>query len=196
MTYKRIDIDEALAQLGGSEKLYKTLVMGFFERYQGVDVQIETLLSEDQLDEARRMAHSIKGLCGNLGTNQLRERAMALEYAIRDESEGIDECMEAFSLELEEVMIEVEELIKDRFSEHIAMNVEQVYGEGLFLEACGRLISALETYRYSDVKLAYGKLTEVMIPIKYKEVMEELVTHIEAYDYDLAIIVLKKVEAK
>lgn len=195
MIYDRINIIEALAQLGNSEKLYKTLVTGFFDRYQGVDLQIEALIRDDQMDEARRVAHSIKGLCGNLGTNQLRERAKDLEYAIRDQSIEIDECMSAFSVELEQVMIEVDALIKDRFSDHNIKEESLVYGEGLFLEACATMKSALETYRYSDVKWAYGKICEIEIPEKYKEMMKALRTYIEDYEYEWAINVINELEA-
>jgi HPt (histidine-containing phosphotransfer) domain-containing protein len=194
MRYEKINIDQALEQLGGSEKLYRTLITGFYERYQGVDQEIGEMLEENKYDEARRMAHSLKGLSGNLGTDQLREKSMALEYGIRDEVDEIPALFKAFSEELHEVMFEVEVLIKDRFEEHYFRNVENLYGDGSFFEACSELISALETYRYSDVKRALAKFNDITIPKRHSDQAVIVKSYINDYDYNLAIEELKKLE--
>jgi len=78
-----IDLKLALLNLGGSAKLYRTLITGFFEKYSHIDNEIYELLIQRKLDDARRMAHSIKGLSGNLGVEELRRVALDLELDIK-----------------------------------------------------------------------------------------------------------------
>ena len=99
MAYETINLDLALEQLGGSIKLYGTVVKGFWEKYSHVDQMIQDLIDQGSMEEARRLAHSIKGLCGNLGATKLRERALELEMAIRDNLDTVTP-MKAFAQSL------------------------------------------------------------------------------------------------
>lgn len=111
MKLEMIDMDLALEQLGGSMKLYGTVVNGFWDRYRNVDEAIQKLIDEGNGEEARRMAHSIKGLCGNLGASSLREKALNLEIAARD---GLDTQvpMAEFSATLAKIRAELKQLIE------------------------------------------------------------------------------------
>ncbi len=191
MTYNKIDISEALAQLGGSEKLYKTLVNGFYDKYQSVDKEIESLINNHDMEDARRLAHSIKGLSGNLGAKGLREKALDLECAIRDESGHMLNALDAFSDELELVISEVRHLLSTKYNEIAKPEVTKTYGEDEFIKSCYDLLSALETYRYSEVKAALDKFAQVKVLLKYQNEASVIKSHVDNYDYDLAIELLK-----
>jgi len=111
MNLEMIDLDLALEQLGGSMKLYGTVAKGFWDRYRHVDEEIQKLIDEGSGEDARRMAHSIKGLCGNLGAPMLREKALNLELAARD---GLDTqlAMAAFSAALAKTRLELKQVIE------------------------------------------------------------------------------------
>lgn len=79
-----INIKNALLNLGGSVKLYKTLVQGFKEKYTYIDDDIKIKLLNKEMEEARRLAHSIKGLAGNLGATDLQEKSKILELIVKD----------------------------------------------------------------------------------------------------------------
>lgn len=192
MVYDRINIEEALDQLGGSDKLYKTLVSGFYKKYQSVDVSIEDLVDQNEMEDARRLAHSIKGLSGNLGARRLREKAMNLEYAIRDNTADIKVCITYFSDELKAVIIEVEDLLNTRYKDKVESEARIEPGEDGFIASCKELLSALETYKYSEVKVAFKQFNTIKVIRTYKNEVEEVRRYVEDYDYDLAINVLKR----
>lgn len=79
----KFDLKTALSNLGGSVKLYRTLVNGFVEKYSHIDNEIYELIIQRKTEEARRRAHSIKGLAGNLGVEDLRKVALDLETDIK-----------------------------------------------------------------------------------------------------------------
>lgn len=110
-----IDIEMALEQLEGSDRLYKTVVRGFYERYSQVDQQIEALLKEKDIEGARRIAHNLKGLSGNLGSLALKEKALDLEMSIRDGREDRETCLRNFSQTLAAVIDEASIILKERY---------------------------------------------------------------------------------
>lgn len=193
MDCQSIDIDLALEQLGGSMKLYKTVVKGFNVRYSHVDQTIEQHLNRADLDEARRIAHSIKGLCGNLGALKLREKALDLEQAIKEESEDISKCLQAFSEELVCVNRDIRNILRSRYGISVDSNDGSLSGdlstEGIY----DALLRVLPTYHYSEIQSAVAILQEKDIPAAHKEILNEVYNLIDDFEYEKALEVLRKV---
>lgn len=74
--------DEAIRNLGGMVWLYEKHLAKFIVTYAASPLYIRSLLISGQSNEARIMAHSIKGLAGTLGMSRLYRAAAALEKAI------------------------------------------------------------------------------------------------------------------
>lgn len=65
-------VGKALEQLGGSVKIYKTLINGFIDKYSNVASEIKSDLLNENFADAKRSAHSMKGLGGNLGAEKFK----------------------------------------------------------------------------------------------------------------------------
>lgn len=73
------DIDTALQQLAGNEKLYLSVLTRFRTLYHNLAETIEADLQSGAFDKAQRAAHTVKGLAGTIGHSALREAAMQME---------------------------------------------------------------------------------------------------------------------
>lgn len=111
MAYEMIDFNKALEQLDGSMKLYSIVLKGFKNRYAQVDEDIQKRIDQGDLEDARRLAHSIKGLCGNLGSAKCLEKALNLEMAIRDEGD-MALAMAEFRTALYKTQEDIERILK------------------------------------------------------------------------------------
>ena len=190
--YQTIDIETALDQLGRSEKLYKTLVSGFYNRYKDVDQQIEALLNDGDREGARRLAHSLKGLSGNLGSIGLKDKASNLETAIRDSRVDLNERLKDFSHYLSLVVIEVERLLYERFGIDEGPSTKKSdIGSGL-QSVLIRLAAALERCRYVDVEDALNQLTVYEVPNEQLNEFRKVRDHIKVFDYDQANAIIRK----
>ncbi len=78
-----IDIDEGLRRLGGNRKLYRDLLVKFRATYREADKQIAASVAQGDTAEARRLAHTIKGIAGNLGASKLFSEAGRLENLLQ-----------------------------------------------------------------------------------------------------------------
>lgn len=193
MTYNTIDIEKAMGQLGGSEKLYHTVLSGFYSRYKQVDVTIATYLEEKETEEARRLAHSMKGLSGNLGSEELRRSAMELEHAIKEGSETIGDKLQAFSKVLTMTLMDVEAILEQRYKDMGIVETTEVHGREQFVEDARQLVFALSTYRYGEVKRALRMLREKEVPKPHTGTMDSVYAAIVNYEYDEAIGLLRKI---
>lgn len=196
MLYNSIDLDKALEQLGGSDKLYKTVVSGFYDKYRHVDDTIFELFEADEFEEARRLAHSIKGLSGNLGAKELRLKALDLEMAIKNKQPTIDLEMLEFSKELEAVIKEVKMILVNKYDALAEQSPTVIHGESQFIEAANVLLNALSTYRFSDVKTSLNELQATKVPEKYSSDVHKVIALINEYEYDLAGAILRKMTNK
>lgn len=74
--------EDAIKNLGGLESIYYKHVEKFKANYINTADHIEALMADKNYDEARRLAHSIKGLGGTLGMLDVMEASALLEKAI------------------------------------------------------------------------------------------------------------------
>jgi len=100
-----ISVKSGLAKVGGNRKLYRKLLRKFRQNYKTVADDIRTALEKDDREAATRLAHTIKGLAGNIGAQDLHLIAVDLEAALRqDPMKNKAEPLDAFSVALDQVM--------------------------------------------------------------------------------------------
>ena len=77
-----LDVEAGIRRLEGNERLYIKLLELFFQDNADLIQEIEKSLAENDHKTAQRMAHTIKGVAGNLGANNLHLAATDLYSAI------------------------------------------------------------------------------------------------------------------
>lgn len=86
------DYDATVARMCGKESVLEKFVRKFVE-----DPTYSTLISSFEsgdIENAFRMAHTLKGICLNLGFKKLYESASALTEALRDQTAIADNAAE------------------------------------------------------------------------------------------------------
>ncbi|BCS96602.1 hypothetical protein DSLASN_22340 [Desulfoluna limicola] len=82
-TLAGIDTKEGLARVANNKALYFDLLHRFLSQHANADEELEEALKASDPHNAQRLAHSIKGVAGNLGAGTLSTAAAALEAAIK-----------------------------------------------------------------------------------------------------------------
>ncbi len=100
-----IDIELGIKRVGGNKKLYLKILNDFKVKYAGVTDEIKSKLDENDFNTAERLAHTIKGLAGNIGAEKLSNAGAELEGSIRRvETSLYEEKINAFSDALNRIM--------------------------------------------------------------------------------------------
>jgi two-component system sensor histidine kinase/response regulator len=79
-----IDIKDGLKRVGGNVQLYRGLLVKFAAKYSDAGLQVTTALQSGDREAAQRIAHTIKGVAGNVGIKRIQLAAEKLEKAIRE----------------------------------------------------------------------------------------------------------------
>lgn len=97
-----LDSKQGLHAVRDKLPTYQRLLLSFAGSHAGDFAQMRALLAGGNAEEARRLAHSIKGAAATLGATRVFETAAAVDHAIREEKTRdevlplIDSCATAY----------------------------------------------------------------------------------------------------
>ena len=94
-----VDVTRALYRINGNGKLYLQLLRKFIVNQAGTAAALEAALASGDRSLAERLAHTTKGVAGNIGANRVQEVAAELTASIRhnDSPELTGEILQRFA---------------------------------------------------------------------------------------------------
>lgn len=97
-----IALKKGLSRVNNKETLFRKILKKFYKEYANTPAEIIAALEDGDAELARRLAHTVKGVAGNIGAEDLQAVAADLEDAIRDEDpEAVGRALPAFEPALE-----------------------------------------------------------------------------------------------
>jgi HPt (histidine-containing phosphotransfer) domain-containing protein len=175
-----MDMEEGLAHIGGNRDLYRRLLVKFRKNYVETPDEIISCIERHEVDEARRLAHSVKGVAGNLGAKALFAAADRVENAIQhDDSSAAPPLIRDFSVELQKVILALQavqetpdptsllgELVpcvragKPKKCEPILDQILRMEPAAPWAEEVMRLSAQIKGYRYKEAAATLDGLIE------------------------------------
>jgi PAS domain S-box-containing protein len=93
-----IEVKTGLTRALGNIALYMNLLAKFHRDYADATSQIKDALENDDTEQVQHMIHTIKGVSGSIGANDLEHAASELEAAVfRKESNKIEDLIKSFN---------------------------------------------------------------------------------------------------
>ncbi|NLI79778.1 MAG: PAS domain S-box protein [Candidatus Riflebacteria bacterium] len=109
-----IDLPSALARLGGDAALLRGLLRKFRSRNLDFGEQVMRAVNQDRWDDARRLAHTLKGVAATIGARGLPDLAAELEsQLLARQREGITPALMATQAGLLALCAQIEDLSAD-----------------------------------------------------------------------------------
>ena len=104
-----LDAPSALRRIGGDPKLLSRLLNKFARDFGTAGSDIRHAVDRGELDGARRTAHTLRGVAGNLSMREVESAASAIETALRD---GDRDRAVAFVATLDEALARATTLVR------------------------------------------------------------------------------------
>ena len=186
--HPELDIDRGLQLVQNSTRLYQRIFDRFVTSQRNVVEQITKALANNKRDDAVRMAHTLKGLAGNLSSTKLAELARQLEQHLSEHSES--------QLELEQIQMlvasicEAIEQVSPQSTETVTPTSEPLSPEAL-LQALKRLRQSLEDAD-SDAVTQIDAL-KPQVSNKLWQQLSPALTMINQYQFDEAMDLIDEV---
>ena len=109
-----VDVRVGLAGVNNDWQLYTKLIYNFHSRHHGIKEEIQAELERGDMNAAKRLAHTIKGLAGTIGAGRLAGIATQMESAIiAGGNDRIPNLLDRFSKEVARVMKALDDFIKN-----------------------------------------------------------------------------------
>jgi len=185
-----IDTQTGLARVGNNSKLYRNILLKFRDSQADTPDLIEQALTDGDRQTAERLAHTLKGVCGNVGADKLEEAARELEAAIKTGQENTDDELAAVRRELAPIL-EVLAVLEQK-TQVTGSNTTELDLEGM-LPKLTKLRSLLEdddadaTEIVEDLQQHAGG--------QFTVALGSLARAIGDYDFDAALLHLDKLES-
>ncbi|MHB8125245.1 MAG: PAS domain-containing hybrid sensor histidine kinase/response regulator [Desulfitobacteriaceae bacterium] len=186
-----IDLEAGLKRLNRNETLYKKLLLDFPEKYTSFTEEIRKALHEEDIDTAERLAHTLKGVAGNLSIMRVYNLAQGLEETIADKSKTeIDKLLVELARELQLVTQSLKQLnpIEKKELTDIEPPINMVEIRAILLE-----LTSLLHEDNLDASLCLETLKKRLGKSMFQNEIQEVDAHIRNYDFDSAKRSLKKV---
>jgi HPt (histidine-containing phosphotransfer) domain-containing protein len=187
-----IDLSSGLSRVGGNQRLYVKLLSQFRSGHRDAAQEIGAAFRSGDMDTAGRLAHTVKGVSGNLGAEGLYRVSAALEKAIKEGRENIDHPLAGFSAHLKTVMEGIRAL-EGGLSSRQAPEMPRAETE-VDKETVKALLQEIERLLESDLTEAMARLETLRQHLAHSPAHEEfkrLEKQVENFDTDGA---LKSVE--
>jgi CheY-like chemotaxis protein len=188
-----ISVSVGLSRLGNNKSLYLKIVDKFQRDFTHSAKEIKNALENGDAELAQRLAHSIRGVAGNIGALDVQNAAEDLETAIRDNHiDRMQELIIEFEKHLEISLTSMQQL--SAAGSHTAEN----HSKGPEKDASALLNLALELVPYVDdceakpAKEIIKKMTGFSWPDKYNQAINKLNLSISKYQFKEASDVLKQ----
>lgn len=188
--FKNIDVKNGLTRVGGNKKLYISLLEKFYDNNINVIEQIKTAMHNGDKELSVRLAHTVKGVAGNLGAVELNLIAAKIEAALKNDQLVADsELLIEFEMKLNLALSEIMLWKMERKKEAVIETAGELDPDKLRI-----MISELKKLLEDNDFESSKKIDEILnLPgiTPYKELLKEIENLVKNYEYDEAI---KKLE--
>ncbi|MGE5841039.1 MAG: response regulator, partial [Deltaproteobacteria bacterium] len=187
-----ISIASGLGRVGGNKQLYAKLLCKFRASQQSAVEEIMAALQAGDRKTAGRLAHTVKGVSGNLGAESVYRAAAELEKAIKEGKENIDSPLAEVRSQLKIVMDGIKVLEENPAGQRES---ETSAGGSVNKEAVKLLLQDMVRLLESDLAEAMNRLEALgrhLTKSSAREEFKRLEKQVENFDTDGT---LKSVEA-
>jgi PAS domain S-box-containing protein len=187
-----VDVAGGLQRLAGNKRLYLELLGQFVARQGSAAAQIEAALESGDRRLAERLAHSVKGVAGNLGIDSVFQLAGKLQTAIRESRDDVDVLFEGFSWELDRQVQAIQGALRAQTAAEQGGKGSHIFDRAEALALVARLKAMLEASD-ADAADAYHKLAEILRDAVDATQLDALGSAVNGFDYEAALLELDEI---
>ena len=182
-----INFDKVMRLLNHNEKLFRSLLDEFCTDNQNVIAEIRYFFETGEVEQAVRVAHTLKGVAGNLGIDDVQALALSVEQGLRK------------SMLLESRLGELEDKLNELFEGvHALASVEQESPGAMSPLPDHEILSTVlsELSRHIQANTPHAEKYLNALPLYddalYLKYRERILSYLDQFDFESARVVLVK----
>jgi PAS domain S-box-containing protein len=188
-----VDAAGGLKRVAGNTRLYHDLLVQFAVKHAEVSSQISAAIASGDNKLAERIAHTVKGIAGNIGLGNVFTAAGKLERAIREEDATVPAMVEQFTLEVSHQIQAIQEAMREVIPDRPAEVGRTPDFDVLAASAAIAHLRALLASSDGDAAEAFVALECVLTDNCDKLRLNALRAAINEFDFDGALLKLAEI---
>ena len=194
---RNFDAAAGLYHANDNKNLYFKIIQGFVRDYGGESQKLKKAFENVDYDESARIVHTIKGLCGTIGSYHVQTLGVMLENSLLKKEQNYSE-FHAFENALEELIDDLKIVMQNIASEqsNSAIVIKHIdpEAENKLKQAIENLKPAVESCTLTTCKRILETLEEIMFSQEQETLLQKLHNQIDDYDFSAAEESLKRLE--
>ncbi|SIO04929.1 response regulator [Fibrobacter sp. UWB11] len=194
---RNFDAAAGLYHANDNKNLYFKIIQGFVRDYSGEVQRLKKTFENVDYEESTRIVHTIKGLCGTIGSYHVQTLGVMLENSLLKKEQNYSE-FHAFEKALEELIDDLKVVMQNIASEqsNSAVVIKHVDPEASskLAKAIEELRPAIESCSLTTCKCIFESLDEIMFTQEQDTLLQKLHNQIDDYDFTTAETTLKRLE--
>lgn len=192
---RNFDVETGLYHANNNRNMYLKILQGFERDYGGNSFNLRSLIEKFHYEEATRIVHTIKGLCGTIGANRVQNLAASLETSLEQKQCNFSDY-NVFEENLHMLVEDLNKVLMD-----IASEQHEVVQKNLDPEAETKLKSAIESLKgavdtcsSTQCKRILDEIENIAFEDNQDALLHQLKDLIDDYDFTEAAEVLSSLE--
>jgi HPt (histidine-containing phosphotransfer) domain-containing protein len=180
-----VDVAGGIKRVAGNKKLYRDLLTQFAEKQGDAGSQITEALKNNDAKLAERLAHTVKGVAGNLGISKVQTSAAGIEKAVRENDPALSALLVDFGLVLQSQVRTVKAALSSTQTVVAAEPVNRAFDAEAASDSATRLKGLLDACD-GDSEEVFAKFRDAVAGKVESSRLNALGDSIRDYDFDSA----------
>jgi two-component system sensor histidine kinase/response regulator len=196
-TIAGLDAQGGLGRVGGNSKLYLKLLRQFAEQQGDVVGQVSAALAKGDTPLAERLAHTIKGVAGNIGAKAVQAASSTLEKLIRDRAPvpEVESAKRAVAAVLVPLVEQLQRATAQPVAAAEAVSSEPLVDEAKACAAAEQLLKLLSEFDPGAVEFIEEHGT-FLRSLCTADVWDQLQKQVQAYEFAESQVLVQQIIKK
>jgi two-component system sensor histidine kinase/response regulator len=188
-----VDVREGLTRAAGNRRLYRDLLIRFAKDHHHVGAQIAAALESGNRKQAEHIAHTVKGVTGNMSITKIYSSADQMEKAIHNGDPAVPALLTAFRTLLNHQIHAIQQALPDVVLHRARSKANPDFDARRAASAAARLRELLQASD-SDAAEAFSALRDAVPSTLDKVRLDALGVAISNFDFESALLRLSEIE--
>jgi two-component system, sensor histidine kinase and response regulator len=190
-----VDIASGLKRVADNKKLYRSLLGQFAEKQSDAADRMLNALQRGDIKLAEQIAHTVKGVSGNLGITKVQFSAARVERAFREKDPAVPTILSDFDTLLRQQIATIVEALHQTEPAQDGAATTGKFNPEAATAAAARLRNLLKESD-AEAEEAYEELRNALGDQVKPETLNALAASIRDFDFDQALAKLDEISAE
>ncbi len=194
---RHFDAAAGLYHANDNRNLYFKILQGFVRDYDGKIPKLKSSFENSEFEELARNIHTIKGLCGTIGSYHVQTLGQMLESSLLKKERNFSDFLafeKAFGELIDDLKIVMQNIASEQSNASVIIKHIDPEAANKLEKAIAELKPAIESCSSTLCKRILDSLENIMFTQEQEKILQKLHNQIEDYDFAEADVSVKSLE--